>query len=232
MNRIDFIGGEKGGVGKSVVARLLAQYYIDREIPFTVFDADLSHGAMLRYYADFSQAVDIARFEHADLIIEQSLEQGRAAIVDLAAQAARPLREWVQQSGLLELAEEVELRLVFWHVMDDGLDSMNLLQELFDEYGDRASYVVACNYGRGKDFRHLLSDEVKAWMERGQVPVVEIPGLHAPTMRKIDHVSASFWAASHNTDTAIGPTLGLLERQRVKTWLKRVYGEFDRLLAV
>ena len=29
MSRIHFVGGEKGGVGKSVVARLLAQYYID-----------------------------------------------------------------------------------------------------------------------------------------------------------------------------------------------------------
>jgi cellulose biosynthesis protein BcsQ len=29
MTNIHLIGGEKGGVGKSVVARLLAQYFID-----------------------------------------------------------------------------------------------------------------------------------------------------------------------------------------------------------
>ena len=33
-------------MGKSVVSRLLAQYYIDREIPFQIYDGDLSHGAM------------------------------------------------------------------------------------------------------------------------------------------------------------------------------------------
>ncbi|WP_031433058.1 P-loop NTPase family protein [Methylomarinum vadi] len=49
MSQIHFIGGEKGGVGKSVMARLLAQYLIDNETPFKVFDADLSHGAMMRY---------------------------------------------------------------------------------------------------------------------------------------------------------------------------------------
>ncbi|MDO9048516.1 MAG: hypothetical protein Q7U66_12385 [Methylobacter sp.] len=40
MSAIHFIGGEKGGVGKSVVARVLAQYMIDNEIPFIGFDTD------------------------------------------------------------------------------------------------------------------------------------------------------------------------------------------------
>ena len=31
MSSLNFIGGEKGGVGKSVAARVLAQYFIDRE---------------------------------------------------------------------------------------------------------------------------------------------------------------------------------------------------------
>ena len=30
MPSINFIGGEKGGVGKSVLARVLAQYFIDK----------------------------------------------------------------------------------------------------------------------------------------------------------------------------------------------------------
>ena len=48
MARLHFIGGEKGGVGKSVVARILAQYFIDRQIPFLGFDT-----SMLLGYQDF-----------------------------------------------------------------------------------------------------------------------------------------------------------------------------------
>ena len=40
MPSINFIGGEKGGVGKSVTARALAQYFIDKGVPFTGFDTD------------------------------------------------------------------------------------------------------------------------------------------------------------------------------------------------
>jgi cellulose biosynthesis protein BcsQ len=46
---IHLIGGEKGGVGKSMVARVLAQYYIDREWPFVGFDTDRSHGSLRRF---------------------------------------------------------------------------------------------------------------------------------------------------------------------------------------
>jgi cellulose biosynthesis protein BcsQ len=45
VSPIHFIGGEKGGVGKSMVSRLLAQYFIDRNLPFVGFDTDRSHGA-------------------------------------------------------------------------------------------------------------------------------------------------------------------------------------------
>ena len=66
---IHFIGGEKGGVGKSVVARVIAQYAIDRGIPFVALDADSSHGALMRYYADHTRPVDLSAFESADAIM-------------------------------------------------------------------------------------------------------------------------------------------------------------------
>ena len=220
MSQIHFIGGEKGGVGKSVVARLLAQYLIDKEKHFNIYDADLSHGAMMRYYADFAVAVDLNRFDNADSIAEKTIENQSITIVDLAAQASRPLQKWIDESGLLELASEIDLELVFWHVLDDGTDSAKLLDELLQAYGDDAKCIVVRNFGRGKDFSHL---------DNNSMTVIDIPGLHPPTMRKIDHISASFWAAANNNDNELGPTLGLLERQRVKIWLRKTYEQFDKL---
>ena len=40
-------------------------------------------------------------------------------------------------------------------------------------------------------------------------------------MRKIDRQDASFWAAVNQTSGA--DSLGLLERQRAKHWLKKTY---------
>lgn len=227
MRRIHFIGGEKGGVGKSVMSRILAQYHIDREIPFKVYDADLSHGAMMRYYADYSEAVDITKFESADQIAEQVMKTGTTAIVDMAAQASKPLSRWVAETGLIELAGELGLSLTFWHVMDDGADTLMLLQNMLDAYAEKPDYVIVRNFGRGTDFSHFDASDAASLAKIYGAKVIDLPGLHPPTMNKIDHISTSFWAAANNTNSSLGPILGMLERQRVKTWLNRTYHQLD-----
>jgi len=83
MSTIHFIGGEKGGVGKSVVARLCAQYCIDRSLPFAAVDADASHGALQRFYAQYTRSVDLGEYESVDQILTLATEQPRRVLVDL-----------------------------------------------------------------------------------------------------------------------------------------------------
>jgi len=229
MSRIHFVGGEKGGVGKSVLARLLAQYYIDRKLPFRAFDGDLSHGALVRYYSEFSSQVDISRFESADQIAETAAESGHDVIVDLAAQAARALDRWMGETGLAELGAELGIDITLWHVMDDGTDSVRLLGEVLGTYGERPDYVLVRNLGRGSDFSLFEGSEEKARALALGAQVMDLPSLHAPTMRKIDRTGASLWAAANNKNPKVGPALGLLERQRVRVWLNKAYGELDRV---
>jgi hypothetical protein len=56
---------------------------------------------------------------------------------------------------------------------------------------------------------------------------VQLPQLQDTSMRKIDHQNTSFWAAINHRDGE--NALGLLERQRVKSWLKKAYAQFDTL---
>ena len=92
---IHFIGGEKGGVGKSLMARGLAQYLIDKQLPFLGFDTDRSHGALMRFYPAFASSVAVDRIESLDAIVEAAVDQpGRHILVDLAAQTHDPLASW------------------------------------------------------------------------------------------------------------------------------------------
>ena len=230
MTRIHFVGGEKGGVGKSVLARVLAQYHIDKEKPFTAFDGDLSHGALVRYYGDYTQAVDIGSFESADQIAEAAVESGCDVIVDLAAQAARPLDSWITESGLVDFSEDAGVGITLWHVMDDGTDSVRLLEKVLDTYGAGPQYILVRNHGRGGDFSLFDESEVKARAMALGARVMDLPSLHAGSMRKIDRAGASLWAAANNKDKAKGPTLGVMERQRVRVWLNKAYSELDKVL--
>ena len=44
-------------------------------------------------------------------------------LVDLPAQSDRLLAAWIQEAGILELAAESGVGIVFWHVIDDGKDA-------------------------------------------------------------------------------------------------------------
>lgn len=223
MTKIHLIGGEKGGVGKSVVARLLAQYFIDHQLSFLGFDSDRSHGALVRFYSGFASPVLIDRYESLDAIVEAATEQpDRRILVDLAAQTQEPLTQWMDESQLLEVAPELGLQIRYWHVMDSGHDSVELLRRLFDRYEQRLSYVVVLNQLRGDSFDIL---NTSGQLERARAlnaTVIPLKRLRDAAMTRIDANSSSFWAATQPEERG-GVSLGILERQRVKTWLKSAY---------
>ena len=57
---------------------------------------------------------------------------------------------------------------------------------------------------------------------------VSLKRLHEPVIAKIDAGSTSFWAVKNKSVTDV-KGLGLLERQRVKVWLKHAYDEISRV---
>src|SRR5580692_10506392 len=222
ITQIHLIGGEKGGVGKSMVARLLAQFFIDRSIAFTGFDADRSHGALLRFYSGYAAPVLVDQYESLDAIVEAATSQPeRRILVDLAAQTGEPLTRWMDESQLLAVAPELNLNIRYWHVMDSGRDSVDLLRQLFERYQSRLNYVVVQNQLRGSHFRIFDDSGLETHAQSYHASIIPIHRLHESTMIKIDAASSSFWAATQAEDQTTG--LGVLERQRLNTWLQSAY---------
>jgi hypothetical protein len=229
MATVHFIGGEKGGVGKSLVARLVAQYMIDHRMPFLGFDSDRSHGALLRFYPGFASPVVIDQYESLDAVIEAgAADPHRRILVDLAAQTHQPLVKWMEDSGVLEIGPELALNLRYWHVMDSGKDSVDILTRLFDRFGAQLQYVIVLNQLRGESFELFEHSGLRARALSLGARIITLARLHEPLMTRIDARSTSFWAAANNPDKDL-TGMGVLERQRVKVWLKKAYTELDSL---
>ena len=229
MSHIHFVGGEKGGVGKSLLSRLLAQYCIDRSVPFVAFDTDRSHGALLRFYPQVSTGISVDDQEGLDRIVEAAAAApGQRVLVDLAAQTQAPLERWIDCSGVVDVASEMQLTMTLWYVMDAGRDSASLLGTLLDGLGSRIKLVLVKNEVRGDRFDLL---DASGHLERAAAlgaQTITLKKLPESTMQKIDALSTSFWAAVNHPDRSF-TGLGLLERQRVKVWLAGVYAEIDRV---
>lgn len=229
MNQVHLIGGEKGGVGKSVMSRVFAQYCIDREIPFQGFDSDRSHGSFMRFYQDFTTHVELENFQSLDQLAESALGgENLQVIVDLAAQSSASLRGWMDDTGVLELFREAGVMVNCWHLLDDGRDSLEMLGRLLENFKTEARYVIVLNHGRGARFDTFHASATKVRAQELGAKIIELPKLHEGSMRQVDHSNSSFWAAVNANDDG-GQLLGILDRQRVKVWLRKVYAELDSL---
>jgi hypothetical protein len=223
---IHLIGGEKGGVGKSLMARVLAQYLIDKQLPFLGFDTDRSHGALMRFYPAYASPVAVDKVESLDAIVEAAVDQpGRRILVDLAAQTHDALAGWMEEAGVIDLADELGMKIFYWHVMDTGKDSVDLLRRLLDRFGTGLAYVLVRNQVRGGDFSNLEQSGEQARAIGMGANVVSVKKLNEYVIQKIDAASSSFWQAKAADKDSTG--LGLMDRQRVKMWLRDVYREID-----
>ncbi|WP_276667115.1 mobilization protein MobD [Thalassolituus oleivorans] len=231
MSTIHFVGGEKGGVGKSVVSRLLSQYCLDNKMMYAGLDADQSHSTLSRFYPEYTQAIDLDHFESADRIMELAIEQDVQVVVDLPAQSERFLNRWMEENGVAEMCEEMNVRCVYWYIIDDGMDSAGLLKGFLQRHGGSMPCAVVKNMGRGLDFGPADQSIAQVQLPPGsELNILTLPVLHTATMRKIDELNFSFWGAEHFAD-ASQPHLTLMERQRTRVWVKKAFAEFDQVLA-
>jgi hypothetical protein len=111
--------------------------------------------------------------------------------------------------------------------MDSGWDSVDMLKRLLDRHGGRLQYTLVLNQLRGDDFRILEASGEKQRAQELGASIVILKRLHEASIAKIDASSSSFWAAVNKSE---GDTSGLrlLERQRVKVWLKNAYAELAK----
>lgn len=228
MANIHFIGGEKGGVGKSLTARLLAQYCIDRHIPFVGFDCDASHRSFRRFYGEFAAPVALDDYTGLDVIVEAAeTDASRDIIVDLAAQSSRRLDRWIAETDIIGLLKEMGYNIFFWHLLDDGADTVKLLDDTLRKYGNSdVKIIVVQNMGRGENFTLFQQSNTYQRASSVGAHLFTLGRLHPSVAQKIDFADLSFWAAANNKEA-----LSLTERQRVKVWLRDAFQQFDVLFA-
>ncbi len=226
MSNIHFIGGEKGGVGKSMTSRLLAQYLIDAGTPFIGLDSDQSHGTFSRFYSEFASPLIVDDYDSLDQLVILAQENPDSDfIVDLAAQTSTRLGKWIDESDSLALLHEIGSQVYLWHVMDDGADSVNLLNNLLNRYPqDFITFVVVKNLGRGECFDHFEKSTTYQKAKDRNAIFLKVEKLQPQLAARIDFSNTSFWAAANNIDV-----MNIIERSRVRVWLKNNYLQFDKL---
>ena len=227
MSCVHFVGGEKGGVGKSVLARLLCQWFVDHSAKLAALDADLAQGALMSGYAGWCQAVDLSVFESADQIMDRALGAARDVVVDLPARSHDQLSRWLRESDVAAMAEEMGVRLVFWLVTDGSFASAATLEKTLPELAASAEVIIVRNHCWTRDFSELESSDLRRQIEQRGCRILDLPLLDPEVMSKWGGPRDGLaFSESPNAESR----LSLMERQRAARWLSRGYAEVEAIL--
>ncbi len=224
MATIHLIDGEKGGVGKSFVARTMIQYCLDRDLPFTAVETDRSNPDVSRAYRDICQyavlSEDEKQADKADRIFEMAMN--KPVIVSLPSQVHRAMKAWIDRNQLFQLGKECDVSFCKWFVCNGEYDVVKLFLASLDCYKDQMTHIFVRNFGLCDDWSAIDADtSVQKLIKKYKVKVIDFPKLGHSEKYIINQNQLNFDEARNSQEFKI------LGRQRVVNFLKSAYKAFD-----
>ncbi len=224
MATIHFVDGEKGGVGKSFVARTMIQYGLDKNLPFAAVETDRSNPDVAGVYKDIcNYAVfteDEKQADKADGIFEMAIE--KPVIVSLPSQVHRAVKFWIDRNQLLKLGGEHGVSFCKWFVCNGEYDSIKLFLSSLTCYENKMKHILVRNLGLCDDWEPIEEDEsVQKLIKKYKVKVIDFPKLGYKERYIINQKRLRFDEARDYKE------FGVLGKQRVVNFLKEAYTAFD-----
>lgn len=235
--RVDFILQGKGGVGKSLIASLLAQYYGRNGTSPRCIDTDPVNATFAGYRAFDVEALNIMEGDDInsrafDQLIERIMEDaGPQMVVDNGASTFVPLCSYLLQNDVVGLLTEAGHSVRFHTVITGGQalpDTIQGFSSLCQNIGGVPIVVWVNEYfgppvHNGKTFEE--SNVFAKYKDRVHA-LVTIPAVKPETfghdMQKMLKRHDTFSAADISSD------YGIMERQRLRMMQRKLFGAMDR----
>ena len=225
MATIHFIDGEKGGVGKSLFARVMVQYCIDNKLLYELVEADQSNPDVGAFYPDNHKTAIFSESERkayeADEIFNLALTN--SVIVNLPAQVYPAVTDWIERNQILEITGKNKVKINKWFVCSGGYDSVQLFMQSLQRFEKNIKHIFVRNFGLCDDWKHIdgredLQDLIKAY----KVAVIDFPKFSYRERDLLDAHRINFSQAKDYGE------LGILGKQRLHSFLKKACEEIEK----
>lgn len=228
--RLILTHGEKGGVGKTTVARVIADFLGARDASFRAFDAEGSTGQLLRFHPEETSPVQVESAAHIAPVLDYLMEPGgkRLALVDLGARSGEDVRGWLYRGGALEEAEAGRLGITVVYVLGGAVDSVGHLKECFGALGRDVNYVIVKNFGVAGKFDVYDNSNVRQDLLAVGAREINVPALDGAVYQSVDRASISFRAFADGPNGNFSYT----ERRYCKTWLRECFTALEAVATV
>jgi hypothetical protein len=195
------VGADKGGTGKTTIARSLMDYFEANGIEHRAFDTETPNGVLKRFFPDKTAIVDLADSEGHMQIFDTL--GAAVTVIDIRAGLLSPTLKLLNEIGFLDPAK---CRIVVLHVLGNSQASIGEVKSVTESIAS-SRYVAMAN--------HVT--ETKFAFPAG---ALDIPMLNARAIESVDAASMSFISYINGGASSV-------LRGYVKFWLSLVFQQFD-----
>lgn len=228
MGKVHCFDGDKGGVGKSFISMVFIQYHLDKNLAFVPVEADRynpdvanRYGNLGFQFAVFSEDEKVGtrkQEENPDQIIDFATEKD--VIISLPAQVGLPLNKWLETAVIA--CEETGVQIVRWFVTSGTYESLDLFSNAVKQQGRNMPFVLVKNWGMTDDWSELEEDKaLQKLIQQFGVQVIDFPKLDWKEANLIQKNNSTFAEARESKE------LHLMQRTRIKAFLKKAYAAFE-----
>lgn len=153
MKNVHFILQGKGGIGKSVIASWLAQYYQAQNLPLACIDADPINTTLLGYKALQASHIQLMTGSQLDArrfdeMMERILSEDTHFIVDNGAASFIPLSNYLIENQAIDLIAQHHKQVVVHSIITGGqalIDTLNGFAQLVEQLPAQVVIIVWLN---------------------------------------------------------------------------------------
>src|ERR1035437_10225864 len=151
--KLIIVGADKGGVGKTMISRLLIDWIGSQLSPFTVFDTEaaLDGKTSLRRFHPDAKVSDIGAVA-GQMQIFDNLERGGISLVDMRAGMLSQTLRTMRNAGLLDQADAGRVQMTVVHVLGSSTQSMSEIVDVAALLGGDSAQVLVENHANDGQF--------------------------------------------------------------------------------
>ena len=225
------VGADKGGVGKTTVARTLVDYFIAHNIPTRAFDTEAPRGTLRRFHPDITDVVDITSTSDQMKIFDTvSTSSAHITVIDIRAGLLSATLRSLRDIGFLEAAKKSQLAFAVFHILGPSVASLDEISEVSAFTGD-ASYFLVKNFINNTHFFEWDQTTYDSYFRKVKNAVeITIPKLNEMASEQVELASVPYVSfignKGHGGESA---SYSFVLRGYVRHWLGNVWGEYDRI---
>ena len=225
------IGADKGGVGKTTVARTLLDYFAARQTRVRAFDTEVPRGALKRFHPSETDLVDVTHVPDQMKIFD-TLHSAEVLVtlIDVRSGLLSPTLRALRDIGFIDAAEKDQLTFAVFHILGPSIASL-------DEIAETAAFLRDARYFMVKNF--INDTHYFEWDEathssyfRSVKDAVEvtIPKLNEMATEQVELASTPFSTFIGNKKpNGEAASYSFVLRGYVRHWLGNVWAEYDRV---